>query len=260
MRKDLQESLRKELHAIPSATVSETHLKNTIAVSRMAYQKRRQLPPVRLLDFVIRQARFVAIPIWVVQGVVLLGLCLLFQVVQTDRAIAAHATLLLPVAAVFIAFTGLPFLARSFKYGMQEVEMTTRLSLSRLTLARLIVTGSGDAIALLVLLLLSFGKLELSAGGVLAYMILPFLLASAVSLFLINHLRDINVLLACGVTSLIMTGLLTVLAIWMPQDIAAFLPWIAGALCAVCAMVVALECRKLIKHMNRADFAPAPGY
>lgn len=143
------------------------HLEETIRLSRKAYAARRKMRRLGAAELVMGQLRFVARPVWLLQGILLICICVL---VSLNRGAAS-------LCAVLVAMTALPFCGRSRKYKMQEIEATARLSRARQLLARLAAIALGDLVCLLVLSLISAAPMEV---------ILPFLLATVGSLLVLD--------------------------------------------------------------------------
>lgn len=255
MYKNTSRKLHKKMRSMPPITPSEKHLNNTVLLSQTAYHNRRQLPPFHLFQFTVRQARLIAAPIWVVQGLVLLGLCLLYHTALTDQILSRHAGLLLPVAAVFTTLAGLPFLVRSFRHRMQELELSTRLSLSRLMLARFVVVGAGDIVILLAILILSVGRLAMPVGTALVCTLLPFLLAAVACLFILQRMRGSHALFACAAACALLAALLGLLFAQLPKLPPGMLPGIGGALCVLCTVLLLLQCRAMVQRIGHTEYA-----
>ncbi len=187
MSKNFHRQLENKLSVQPPIAPSQAHLADTIRLSQMAYSSRRQIRHISTTQMIDSQLRFVAGPVWIFQGIVLLFLCALMQFAAIGESEEINIPALLSAFPVFIAMTALPFYGRSRKYKMRELEGSTRLSLSRLTLAKLCAVGAGDAICLGVVIIFALAKVEAPARFMLLFIVLPFLLTCAGSLFILNR-------------------------------------------------------------------------
>lgn len=89
--------------------------------------------------------------------------------------------------SVLIFMTAPPFLYRSIRYRMQEVEAAARFSSVRLLMARLIIIGIGEAALLSGILLTAPVKTALLPSSAMVSILFPFLLASSGCLYLLGH-------------------------------------------------------------------------
>lgn len=181
MHKKLPSPLREALRELPPPPIDEEHRTATVRAAGLAYQNRRRQPSIGFRAFLLRQIRFIALPMWLLQGAVVLLLFLGLQLVfegDWTYVMGRPLPLVLGCFAVLTAGTGLPFLGRSAQYHMLEVELASRLSLRRLFLARLLIIGSGEALALALGLLLAAMDTDFSFGHLLVSALLPFFVAS----------------------------------------------------------------------------------
>lgn len=83
--------------------------------------------------------------------------------------------------------TALPFIYRSIRYQMQEVEAATYFSSVKLLMARLAVIGIGDIFILAGICILTLVKTPLLAGNAILNLCFPFLLVVSGCLFMLGH-------------------------------------------------------------------------
>ncbi len=186
--KDLEARLRQCYHeaddAVRPASVSAVVLLAGKQANRCLRQRR-----ISFARFLFLQIRFLGWKIWAVQGALLLGACVwmssLFGQGYWKEPQSVEG--LLFCLSVLVFMTAPPFLYRSVRFGMQEVEGAAHFSSLRLLMARLIIIGVGDAVMLAGILLVAMVKTTLQPGSAVLSVGLPFLLASSACLYLLGH-------------------------------------------------------------------------
>lgn len=252
MNKRLCLNLKKALNI--SAVYHEEQLEKTISLANSEYQKRRSRERIGYLEFLLRQLPFIGRRIWLFQGSILIFMCLLVTTIfQEDfKYIAAHHLPdLLCLFAVFITMTGLPFLCRSYKYKMQEVETAAFMSMHRLLEGRLIVIGLGDGIFLMAVSLVIFSEVNISTVLVIFYLLLPFLVSCCGCIFILWSSCSQYNMFACEIFCFFILLLQSLFHTLLPQAYyqAALTGWIV--LSAFFAAVLAFQIYKLIVKFNR---------
>lgn len=202
---------------------------------------------------VMSQIRFIAAPIWVLQAVIVLCMCLMLHLASAAEDFEADGPALLSMSSVFVAMSVLPFHGRSRRFKMCEIEGATRASHGKLILAKLCVLGLGDAICLAALSWVSAGLLTGAAGLVLSCIVLPFLLCCTGVLFILDRARgEQGMLIALGFGLGLAAGyrLLT-------EELGAVITGqgrgFAVAACVLLTAALALECRRLLRQAAWPD-------
>lgn len=222
-------------------------LEQVLPLCREAYGKRRRLRRLRTSETVLRQLRFVALPVWLVQGAVLLAVSLMLGGLSGAERSASLVPGCSAASAVLVALTLLPFHGRGKRYRMDEVEAATRVSGAKLLLARFAAVGAGDAVCLSVIALLT---LKAAPGTALTLIALPFALTGAVSLAALNHLPDNSGTLAAAGFGLTLSALY-----WSMADRLVRLS--LGAALAICLLslaVLAAECVKMARDARFGNY------
>lgn len=184
--KDLETRLRQAYHAADTTVRPASMSAAALLARKEAYSRRQRLS---FPQFLSMQIRFIGWKVWAVQGASLLAVCWLLSRLfgqgywkdpQSVAGLLACLSLLTFLAAP-------PFLYRSIRYRMQEVEAATRFSSVQLLMARLIIIGIGDATFLSGILLTAAVKSTLPLGGAVLSVGFPFLLSSGGCLYLLGH-------------------------------------------------------------------------
>ena len=257
MRKDFRQRLKNELSGKPQLEISAMHLENTIRQSRRAYECRRQVRPIGTPEMIVSQFRFIARPIWLLQGIVLLCLCFLMRYAMASEQPASYIPAFLSVSSILIAMTMLPFYGRSRKYKMREIESMTRVSLPRLILAKLCVVGMGDIVCLSFMILLTFGKMDTPFAALLLHIVIPFLLTCTASLFVMNRTKEnygtfISIGFGIGLSAVCWT-----IAMRMGENFVPISAGLSAFVCVCLALVLFFECRRLTRQLPSPDLQEA---
>lgn len=183
---DLETQLRQAYQGADVEVRSSSMSAAVLLARKEAYFRRQRLS---FPQFLSMQIRFIGWKVWAVQGASLLAVCWLLSHLfgrgywKDPQSVAG----LLVCLSLFTLMTAPPFLYRSVRYRMQEVEAAARFSSVRLLVARLIIIGIGDATLLSGILLTAAAKTTLQAGSAALSVGFPFLLASSGCLYLLGH-------------------------------------------------------------------------
>ena len=185
-KKDLETRLRQACQ-VEAGEVRSSSVSKAVLLARKEAISRRQR--ISFLQFLFMQIRFIGWKVWSVQGASLLAVCWLLSDLfgqgywKDPQSVAG----LLVCLSLFIFMAAPPFLYRSVRYRMQEVEAAARFSSVRLLMARLIIIGIGDGALLGGIMLTAAVKTALQPSSAVVSIIFPFLLASSGCLYLLGH-------------------------------------------------------------------------
>lgn len=163
-----------------------THLQQTIESAQSMCQTRSPRHRISFVALVIKQLRFVALKIWIIQGMLLSALCAFFMfyynrgVIFTNEYIPRKA---LALCAGIIALSAGPLLLRPTRYRMLEIEQSTYFSNRGGILAQLLFIGMGDICMLAVLTLMAV-RYRITTDRIFLFLVIPFLTATATGLML----------------------------------------------------------------------------
>ncbi len=207
--KDLETRLRQYCHEADKA-VRPSAVAAAVLLARQQANERSRQRRISFSRFLLMQIRFLGWKIWAVQGTLLLTVCGLLSSLFGQGYWKEPQSVegLLCALSVLVFMTAPPFLYRSVRYGMQEVEGAARFSSLRLLMARLIIIGAGDAVLLGGILLMASAKTTLQPGSAVLSVGLPFLLASSACLYLLGHVPPRQFLVgSTALCGLLMMGL-----------------------------------------------------
>ena len=184
--KDLETRLRQAYQGADVEVHSSSMSEAILLARKEAYSRRQRLS---FPQFLSMQIRFIGWKVWAVQGASLLAVCWLLSHLfgqgywKDPQSVAG----LLVCLSLLTFMTVPPFLYRSVRYRMQEVEAAAGFSSVRLLMARLIIIGIGDGALLSSIVLTAAAKTALQPGSAVVSMLFPFLLASGGCLYLLGH-------------------------------------------------------------------------
>lgn len=190
----MQTELEKQLKSAMQKQINEkndNHLQETLKKAEAALSSRENFKKIGFWEFLLRQIKFLFLPIWLVQGVILLVLIGSLYSAYGERVIVngRDIAVLLSSSSILVILTAVPLINRSIQYRMNEIEAATRFSISRLLLAKLLMIGIGDSVMLLGLFLVTIFRTSIGVYSTIMYLLLPFLLMSCVVLYLLGHVR-----------------------------------------------------------------------
>ena len=194
-------------------------------------QKRRR---ISFAPFLAAQIRFIGRKIWIMQGLFLSVIhALLTSVYRKDQP--AYMISLLFCFSVLVLMTALPFLYRSVRYQMQEVESAARFSLVKLLAAKLAMIGIGDLFMLGGIFIIALWETSLPAESIFISLCFPFLLACSGCLFMLGRLDAKSFF----VGSMGLCSVLILLAVVFLRHYEALLQYtLSGKWAAVCILLL----------------------
>ena len=173
-----EKELRRALQQ-PCTIVRENHFEETILLVKEEARRKKKRERFSFLRFLIMQGKYIGWKIWGVQGMVLLIISYLLTCFYHYRVSPPFVAKLMFYLSVLVFMTALPFIYRSVRYQMQEIEAATRFSSVKLLMARLIIIFIGDVFMMSGIFFTTIIKTSLQADSILLYLCFPFLLVTA---------------------------------------------------------------------------------
>lgn len=184
---ELEAQLRHALRGI-GASVHPAPVQKTARLAKEALEKKQASNRLSYWAFLGTQVRFIGWKIWLFQAATLLlmaGIVVSMYHSLTERP--QFVGFLLSACSFLVFLTALPFLYRSRRYGMCEVEMAAKVSGVRQLGAKLLIIGIGDFSMLCSLFCFALVKTDLSPDSLCLYLLLPFLASASGLMYLIGH-------------------------------------------------------------------------
>lgn len=193
--RDFEKILKQALHQ-PPVPESNEHLQKTRLLAVKEACQRHTRKRISFAQFLSAQIRFIGWKVWAVQGIFLLAVSTMLTHIYGNYFFERPQamTKVLFCLSVIVCMTAIPFIYRSVRYQMQEVEAAAYFSSVKLLTAKLMVIGIGDIFILTGIFITTIIKTSLQAGSTVLYLCLPFLLVSSICLFLLGHFTPKNFL------------------------------------------------------------------
>lgn len=182
-----EKELKQSLHQVPDM-INRNHFENTLLLARKEAYRKQSRERISFVYFLAMQIKFIGWKIWSVQGIFLSVIASLFFRFYDYMKEPKYAGKLLFCLSVLVFMTALPFIYRSVRYQMQEIEATSRFSSIKLLMAKLIVIGIGDLSMLSGIFIIALIKTSLETDRIILYLCFPFLLVCGGCLFMLGHL------------------------------------------------------------------------
>lgn len=175
-------------------------------VGKAGFLKTFAYPKASGWDFFISQIGYIRKRVWIcsVTLFALSAFVLYFYNAPLDFVWAVSS------AFPFLALVAMSEVTRSCFYGMAELEVSCKHTLSQVTLIRLIVLGVMNSLILLAFLLSFIGKTDFGFFRLGTYLLMPFLINSYALLLLANRFAGRETMYA----SAIITGFISLLSIF----------------------------------------------
>ncbi len=219
-----KEHNKKNIKKLSDAKLEETvKLCTEIMREQKLAKKERQIGFIQYLTDIFR---FEGIPIFGLQAVTLLIICLAISTV-------ADIPIYIPVFMPLFVLAVMPVMFKSQYYGMSEIEAVTRTSGSQIVLAKLILVGAANLVCITVLI--SFEVyLQNSCreiGQIILYCLVPYLVCMVSMLHLIRMSRRENIQICTIImlSSCVCWGMLARIMPWL-YETSAFGLWIVAFL------------------------------
>lgn len=153
-------------------------------------------PDVSIMDFLLSQAAYIPKWIWSLSALIFVVALVGAGYLKKDMLWCVSACM--PILALaLVAESG-----RSERWGMAELEMSTRFSRKSILLARLGILGLADLLLFFLLLLLAYvnGDSSLLETGI--YMLCPYLLTVFLGLWISRRVHGQECAWVCGAVAL----------------------------------------------------------
>ena len=211
-------------------------------------QKRRR---ITFAQFLAAQIRFVGWKIWTIQGIFLSVVHLLLPRLYREEQ-PRYILRLLFCLPVLVLMAALPFLYRSVRYRMQEVESAARFSLVKLLTAKLLMVGIGDFFLLCGIFCVTLLRTSLPADSIFFSLCFPFLLACSGCLTMLGRLNAKSFYAG----SVGLCSLLILLSVVLFRYDEAVLQYdLSGKWIAVCILLLLLCIREYRYIIYRSSYA-----
>ena len=193
------------------------HMNETIYLVRNEIAKKAERKRMSFWQFLITQVRFIGWKIWMMQlmvlGIVYACMTGFFKKYYTEHP--EDLPRLLMVLAIIVLMTAIPFLYRSIRYRMQEIESVTYVSSVRLMMSRLFIIAVGDSVILASMYVMAISNSIIPKMLLFLCLSIPFFAACNGCLYMVGHLKSEYFLHGSIGLCLAMIGLFLYKGVWL---------------------------------------------
>lgn len=150
---------------------------------KRAFLNQLEEPELSLMEFVWMQMGYLRKWSWI------LGIVMLLLAFFAEHHLKEWSLCFLSSAVPFVALGVVTEFCRSQRYGMEELELSSRFSLKMVVLSRLGILGTGDLLLLAAGVPLIWGIGYRSVVNTAVYILIPYLLTVFFSLLAVRHWR-----------------------------------------------------------------------
>ena len=181
--------MQKALHE-QNQIIDESRMNLTLTMAEKELSKVQKRQRIGFIEFFVRQIKYLSVPIWCVQGIILFLIVSVLGYAYGELTVASEKQLavLLCSCVILILLTTIPVIERSIRYQMNTVEAATRFSVKRILAAKLLAIGLGDSAMIAGVMLFTIYQTSLPILQAVSFLMLPFLVLSSVALYLIGHM------------------------------------------------------------------------
>jgi hypothetical protein len=113
-----------------------------------------------------------------------------------------------PVSTIlpYLALITITETTRSAVYGLSELEMSTRYNLRGVLLSRMAVIGVGNIIFLFIMIPVLAHKIDFYLFNIGIYLLVPYLLTSFLSFWLVNKVRTKDFSYYCATIAIVISS------------------------------------------------------
>ena len=195
----------------------DEHMKETICLVKKEIAKKAERSRLSFWQFLKTQIRFIGWKIWTMQ-MIIIGIMCLCMTEFFGKYYMEHSEELpgiLMILSIVVLMTAIPFLYRSFRYRMQEVEAVTYASSVRLMMARLFIVAVGDGVTLGSIYVITILYSSIPKMIILLCLSIPFFAVGNGCLFLAGHLKPKYFLHGSIGLCMVMIGLFLHKELWL---------------------------------------------
>ena len=150
--------------------VCEDKIQKTIAASKAAFAAGEASQPLSSAEFLYQQSRYIRKCWWMVQALLLLGVCLMLHALESDYLVRRTLGIAAPLFATLI----LPEFWKNRNCDAMEVEKTTFYTLRQIYAARLTLFAGMDLLLLTAFFLGASLLTQITVFELMTQFLLPF--------------------------------------------------------------------------------------
>lgn len=241
-------------HASPQ--VDDSALLKTLLAAKSECEHTHHRHRIPFTAFLFRQVRYLFLPVWILQGAVLLVLIVMHAAYYQNMGYVneEQIAVILCCSMILILFITIPFVMRSLWYKMYEIEAASRFSVGQLLLTRLIAIGLGDLIMCIGIFVFTKVQTSLSVVHIILYLGFPFLVLSSAALGILKRFPISKYAAGCICAGAAVFVFTCLTCDWIRHlDEQAF-RFITGSICIVLALYLAFQMKRTVRDCREGRF------
>ena len=204
-------------------------------------------------QFILSQIGFIRKRTWIFQIVILALMCLGFYNMTSQNSLNFKTFSLISILAPLLLIINVDEISRIYNKSMLEIEFSTRNSLKKVLVTRLIILGVTDCIALIIMMIFAGNLMNISILRVIMYTLVPFNLVCIGCMKLMKYFKGNELNYACVIYSALLMAMLLLgrsndLGIYAQDFI---LSWII--MYAITTVIFALEMKTMWNRLGFFD-------
>ena len=168
--------------------VTKAQMKQMLFLAKMQFRKNSKKKRIGFGELLLHQIRFIGIRIWVIEVITVFFLVLILRTLFMDlyfftpRKIAFALSCGVVTASMLL----LPFLYRSARFQMMEIESAAYFSIKRILITRFFLFFGGEIVIAAAVCTIAYVR-QFTDKGMLVYVLLPLLLTGDGILFFLRN-------------------------------------------------------------------------
>ncbi|MBX4264538.1 hypothetical protein [Clostridium estertheticum] len=204
-------------------------------------------------QFILSQIGFIRKRIWIFQIIILVLLCLGFYNIRAQDSLNFRTFSLISILAPLLLIVNVDEISRVYNKSMLEIEFSTKNSLKKVLVTKMLVLGITDCIALIIMMIFAGNLMNISILRVIMYTLVPFNLVCIGCMKLMKYFNGNELNYACVAYSAL---LITILLLGRLNDLGIYaqnfiLSWII--MYAITTVIFALEMKTMWNRLGLFD-------
>lgn len=204
-------------------------------------------------QFILSQIGFIRKRTWIFQIIILGLLCLGFYNIGTENSVNFRTFSLMSILAPLLLIISVDEISRIYNKSMLEIEFSTKNSLKKILVTRMLILGITDCIALIIMMIFVGHMMNISILRIIIYTLVPFNLVCIGCMELMKYFKGKELNYACVIYSAVLMAIfllarLSDLGIYAQNFISS---WIL--LYVITIVIFALEIKKMWNRLGLFD-------
>lgn len=246
----MEDNIRKTIHDYYLNALPKPDASGMKKIIEEVYCKKAnvEMEMISYWGFFFGQFRFIRMKTWLVQFILLLMTALKCLQGGEQKIFIACMSAISPM----LMLAGINEIFRSQLYDTLEMECSTMYTGKHVFLTRACIIGGMDIVCLSIYCILTRVRLLLPGYMIFLYIIVPFLVTCFGCLWIMNHLKQKEVLYPCYGFGIVIAGIAAALALYYPYLYVISSVWIWGIVFSITLIGIVKELLAWNRSMEKA--------